>query len=82
MNHTTLAIVVAVILAGALVAGVFATDTQAAYAWKKKRDKGEGGGGDSVNFDQSTKQESKCLALVIEVANCNNIGVNAFANLP
>ncbi|HZA08088.1 MAG TPA: hypothetical protein VE619_10320 [Nitrososphaeraceae archaeon] len=79
MNHTTLGIVVAVVLAGALVTGIFAMDIQSAHAWKKKRG---GGGGDSVNFDQSTKQESKCLALIIEPVNCNNIAINAFANLP
>ena len=68
MNHTNLGIV-AVLAAAALVAGVFATGIQAAHA-------------DSVSFKQSIKQKSKCLAIVIDPLNCNNIGVNVFANLP
>ena len=78
MNHTTLGIV-AVVIAAALVTGVYATGLQAAHAWGKKR---YNDGGDSVNFDQSIKQKSKCLAVVIEPVNCNNIGLNIFANLP
>ena len=66
MNHTTLGIV-AVLAAAALVAGVFATSIQAAHA-------------DSVNFKQSIKQKSKCLAVIIEPVNCNNIAANLFLN--
>ena len=75
MNHTTLGIIT-VLAAATLVAGVFATSIQAAHAW------GNGGGGDSVSFKQSIKQKSKCVALIIEPVNCNNIAINAFANLP
>ena len=73
MNHTTLGIV-AVLAAAALVAGIFATGVQAAFAGGYK------GGGDSVSFKQSIKQKAKCEAIVIEPVNCNNIGVNLFAN--
>ena len=70
MNHTTLGIV-AVLAAAALVAGIFATGIQAAYA-----------GGDSVSFKQLNKQKVKCLAGIIEPVSCNNLGINLFANLP
>ena len=66
MNHTTLGIV-AVLAAAALVAGIFATGVQAAFA-------------DSVSFKQSNKQKTKCLAIIIEPVNCNNLGINLFAN--
>ena len=74
MNHTTLGIV-AVLAAAALVAGIFATGVQAAFAGGHYK-----GGGDSVSFKQSIKQKAKCEAIIIEPVNCNNIGVNLFAN--
>jgi hypothetical protein len=65
MNHTTLGIV-AVLAAAALVAGVFAVITQAAYA-------------DSISFKQSNKQKAKCLALVINRADaCKQNAINSF----
>jgi hypothetical protein len=65
MNHTTLGLV-AVIAAAALVAGVFAVITQAAYA-------------DSISFKQSNKQKAKCLALVINRSDaCKQQAINSF----
>ena len=68
MNHTTL-VILAALTAASLVAGVFAISTQAAFA-------------DSVRTKLSNKQKAKCLAIVIDPVNCNNIGANIFANIP
>jgi hypothetical protein len=76
VNHTT-QVILAVLVAAALVAGMFATGiqpTQAGGGRHKYK-----GSGDSVAFEQENKQKAKCLALVISRADaCNQEARNNF----
>ncbi|MFL6326780.1 MAG: hypothetical protein ACJ71I_04820 [Nitrososphaeraceae archaeon] len=80
MNHTTL-VILAVLVAAALVTGMFASGIQAAQAGGRHKNKGSG---DSVAFEQENKQKAKCLALVISRADvCNQEAQNNFnVNVP
>jgi hypothetical protein len=81
VNHTTL-IILAVLVADALVTGMFATGIQAAQAGGGRHK--YRGAGDSVAFEQENKQKAKCLALVISRADaCNQEARNNFnVNVP
>jgi hypothetical protein len=80
VNHTT-QVILAVLVAAALVAGMFATGIQPAQAGGRHKYKGSG---DSVAFEQENKQKAKCLALVISRADaCNQEARNNFnVNVP
>ncbi len=80
MNHTTL-VILAVLVAAALVTGMFASGIQPAQAGGRHKYKGSG---DSVAFEQENKQKAKCLALVISRADaCNQEARNNFnVNVP
>jgi hypothetical protein len=75
VNHTT-QVIIAVLVAAALVTGMFAPGIQAAQAGGRHKYKGSG---DSVAFEQENKQKAKCLALVISRADaCNQEARNNF----
>jgi hypothetical protein len=75
VNHTHL-VILAVLVAAALVTGMFATGIQQAQAGGRHKYKGSG---DSVAFEQENKQKAKCLALVISRADaCNQEARNDF----
>jgi len=75
VNHTT-QVIIAVLVAAALVTGMFAPGIQAAQAGGRHKYKGSG---DSVAFEQENKQKAKCLALVISRADaCNQDARNEF----
>jgi hypothetical protein len=79
VNHTT-QVILAIVVAAALVAGMFASGTQAAQAGGGRHK--YKGSGDSVAFEQENKQKAKCLALVISRADaCNQEAQNNF-NVP
>ncbi|MFL6340601.1 MAG: hypothetical protein ACJ72U_03535 [Nitrososphaeraceae archaeon] len=75
MNHTHL-VILAVLVAAALVTGMFATGIQQAQAGGRHKYKGSG---DSVAFEQENKQKAKCLALVINRSDaCKQQAINSF----
>src|SRR5205823_2722932 len=81
VNHTTL-VILAILVAAALVTGMFASGIQPAQAGGGRHK--YKGSGDSVAFEQENEQKAKCLALVISRADaCNQEAQNNFnVNVP